>query len=130
MILYNLKTEGPDFRITKFDDGLNPESSYLVNPSGCECPQGHKSTCRHRKMLGAIQKVVDTELFYCFDDGTYHEADGSITNPTEAAGPTYLQGSGLPNTPNDIELEAVQAEKPIARQLNESMAGLRPWRRA
>lgn len=76
MILYNLKTEGQDFRITKFDDDFNPSSSYLVNESACECPQGHKPTCRHRKMLPVMEGRADSPWFYCYDDGTWHTIGG------------------------------------------------------
>lgn len=89
MILYNLKTDprdGYNFSITKFDDDLNIESSYSVNTEGCTCPQGHKPTCRHRKMLGAMLGIVDTEVFYCYDDHSYRKANGLImTNLGEIA---------------------------------------------
>ena len=32
MTLYNLRSADGDYRITKFDSGLNPESSYLIGP--------------------------------------------------------------------------------------------------
>lgn len=50
--LYSLRST-PDgaFAITKFSQDLHPESLYALSPSACTCPQGHKSTCRHRKML-------------------------------------------------------------------------------
>lgn len=50
MIIYNLHTDGDNWRITKFDDG-NPASSYLVSHTACQCPAGERSTCRHRQML-------------------------------------------------------------------------------
>lgn len=50
-ILYNCKPEGSSHRITKFDNDLNVESTYLCTESTCECPAGHRHTCRHRQML-------------------------------------------------------------------------------
>lgn len=49
--LYNCKTDGDNWRITKFDTDLNPISSYLCTERECECPAGHRPTCRHRTML-------------------------------------------------------------------------------
>lgn len=51
MTLYNCKTEGDSYRITKFSDYLDVESSYLTTLSECECPAGVRPTCRHRHML-------------------------------------------------------------------------------
>lgn len=51
MTLYNCKPEGSSHRITKFDNDLNVESTYLCTESTCECPAGHRHTCRHRQML-------------------------------------------------------------------------------
>lgn len=50
-ILYNCKPEGSSYRVTKFDNDLNVESTYLCTESTCECPAGHRHTCRHRQML-------------------------------------------------------------------------------
>lgn len=82
MILYNLQelTSG-ELAITKFDNDFNVESSYKVSDIACECPQGHKPTCRHRRMLSSMAQIVDTDIFYCFDTSTYHKADGSIVMP-------------------------------------------------
>lgn len=49
--LYNCRHSGDQYRITKFDDSFNPESSYLCDLESCECPAGHRPTCRHRTML-------------------------------------------------------------------------------
>lgn len=84
MILYNLKTTTEHtFTITKFDDDMNVESSYLVSEIGCSCPQGHKSTCRHRWMLSACVPIVDTEFYYCFDSKTYHDLHGQVITLAE-----------------------------------------------
>lgn len=83
MILYNLKTDKgaaaygtEQYTITKFDDELNVESSYLVTRTGCLCPQGHKDTCRHRKMLPLMVDRADSAWFYCFDDKQWYDPTG------------------------------------------------------
>lgn len=99
MILYNLKTEAETFRITKFDDDLNPESSYLVSTIACECPQGHKPKCRHRTMLPLMLDRVDSAWFYCFDDKRWYDPTGTCNDEGEdvaaTAGPGRLDAAHL-----------------------------------
>lgn len=76
MILYNLKTDKSKYRITKFNDELEPESVYLVDHEVCECPAGVRDTCRHRKMLPAMIERVDTAWFYCFDTQEWFDPTG------------------------------------------------------
>lgn len=68
--LYSLRTDGDQWRITKFVDG-DVESSYLTTHSECDCPAGHRHTCRHRQMLPQMlaHKLCDTHWFFCFDTG-------------------------------------------------------------
>lgn len=68
--LYNLHTDGDNYRITKFVDG-EPESSYLVSFTDCQCPRataGHPS-CRHRQMLPEMldRHLCNSFLFWDFD---------------------------------------------------------------
>lgn len=82
MILYNLKSEIShanviSYRITKFDEDLNPESSYIVHNEVCECPAGVRPTCRHRVMLPIMLPHVDTEWFYNYDNATWYDAIGN-----------------------------------------------------
>lgn len=86
MILYNLKSEIShanviSYRITKFDEDLNPESSYIVHNEVCECPAGIRDTCRHRKMLPIMLPRVDSVWFYCFDDGKWYDPTGDAIAP-------------------------------------------------
>jgi hypothetical protein len=69
MSLYNLRSSDGDWRITKFDNDLNPESSYLVSAEACECPAGVRPTCRHRQMLPKLLAAgaEDSPMFYDFD---------------------------------------------------------------
>lgn len=68
--LYNCKSvSAAEFRITKFDRDYNVTSSYVVSNGGCDCPQGNKPTCRHRKMLPEFAKNghIDDGFFLDFD---------------------------------------------------------------
>ena len=66
--LYNLHTDGDQYRITKFVDG-NPEASYLLSHSECQCPAGHRATCRHRQMLPQMlaHDLLNSFWFWHFD---------------------------------------------------------------
>lgn len=80
MTLYNLKSADGDWRITKFDNELNVESSYLVSRDACECPAGHRPSCRHRQMLPKMLAAgaEDSGMFYNFDHDVFLEP--SIAN--------------------------------------------------
>jgi hypothetical protein len=73
MSLYNCHRTSIGYRMTKWDDDLDIESSYeLSTIQGrvlCPCFQGGKPSCRHRDMLAAFikYKTVDTDLFYDYD---------------------------------------------------------------
>jgi hypothetical protein len=69
MTLYNLRSDGDGYRITKFDNDLNVESSYLLSEHACECPAGHRSSCRHRQMLPHMLAagLADSAGFYDFE---------------------------------------------------------------
>ena len=74
MSLYNCKSTSAatPFRyvMTKFDNDLNPESSYIVSISDCSCPAGYRPTCRHRQMLPLFviqNNFVDEPMFFDFD---------------------------------------------------------------
>ena len=74
MTLYNLRTEGRLIRVTKFSDDVEFQGVYYLTPgySGkfyCNCPQGRRETCRHRKMYDAFRSAgyIDTEYFLDFD---------------------------------------------------------------
>lgn len=78
MILYNCKHDGDQYRITKFIDG-NPEASYLCTHSECECPAGHRDTCRHRQMLPQMlaHHIVNTQWFWNYDQHMATDFDGA-----------------------------------------------------
>jgi len=70
-ILYNCRHDGDQYRITKFDDDMNPQGSYLLSLEECECPAGVRPTCRHRKMLPKFiaRGHIGDEWFLDFDRG-------------------------------------------------------------
>lgn len=70
-ILYNCRHAGDQYRITKFDDHMNVESSYLTDGKECDCLAGVRPTCRHRQMLPKFiqREHVGDEWFLDYDRG-------------------------------------------------------------
>jgi hypothetical protein len=83
--LYSLRIDGSDFRITKFVDG-EVESSYLTSRDACECPAGHRSTCRHRQMLPQLlaEGIANTHWFWNFDLHRVVDFDGMLKSNFDA----------------------------------------------
>lgn len=101
MILYNLKTLFPShnqFRITKFDDDLNVDTSYITSVSGCECPQSHKPTCRHRKMLPLFleRQRQDSPWFLCFDNMMWVDPVNGLMEPSKTHQPIIHDSANTP----------------------------------
>ena len=94
--LYNCKRITKDhYRITKFDDGLVPYqhhdgtlSSYVCSDEGCDCPQGHKPSCRHRKMLPFFieEEHVDDNYFFIWETHQWFKATGIFAEAAKANG--------------------------------------------
>ena len=87
MPLYNMKENGSGYKITKFNDDLEPEldkdgqvKTYAVSASECSCPAGHRPTCRHRQMLPDFQNTgrVNTRWFLEFDNREWFFLDGKL----------------------------------------------------
>lgn len=70
-VLYNCRHSGDQYRITKFDDDMNPQGSYLLSLEECDCPAGVRPTCRHRQMLPKFiaRQHVGDEWLFDFDRG-------------------------------------------------------------
>jgi hypothetical protein len=83
--LYSLRTDGSGHRITKFVDG-EVESSYLTSRDACECPAGHRSTCRHRQMLPQLiaEDIANTHWFWNFDLHRVVDFDGMLKSNFDA----------------------------------------------
>jgi hypothetical protein len=94
--LYNCKRiDASHYRITKFDDGFVPYqhhdgslSSYTCSKAGCDCPQGHKPSCRHRKMLPFFVdgEHVDDNYFFIWETHQWLKATGIFAEAVEANG--------------------------------------------
>lgn len=102
MAFYNLKSEAGGYRISKVDADLNVESSYIVDATGCECPQwqGRQRQCRHMKMIPLMEDRANTGWFFNFEDGTWHDLLG------------YYADHDLPEADEPTEEELAQAERP------------------
>lgn len=74
--LYTCRSEASDYRITKLDEDYNHLTNYEVSPEGCSCPQGHKPTCRHRKMLSLFLATghIDDGWFFNFANRQWRPA--------------------------------------------------------
>ena len=86
--LYNCRTIPHGYRMVKFDQLLNVESTYdmpLFNGHiGCSCFQASRPTCRHRDMIERFitAQAIDTGRFYDYDGQQWlpaltHEYDKS-----------------------------------------------------
>jgi len=77
MTLYNCKIDGDHYRITKFTDDLDVESSYLTSLTECECPAGVRDTCRHRQMLPRFinKSATRGQWFHKFETGKWIAAE-------------------------------------------------------
>lgn len=99
-ILYNCHTDGDQWRITKFNELGDVESSYLCTETECECPAGQRQTCRHRQMLPKFinREAVNTFWFYDHDRGGWvmnepatngHDVEpAGLPSPIEPEGPS------------------------------------------
>jgi hypothetical protein len=72
MSLYNAKStkDREVLRISKFDDCLVHEVSYLVGPKTCDCPAFFKrSQCKHQQMrvMFRAKRATDSDLFLDFE---------------------------------------------------------------
>lgn len=124
MPLYNLKSSIDThlYIITKFTNDLNVEASYSVGNTICECPAGHRPTCRHRQMLPTLAPRVDTAWFYCFETKSWEDPTGSaqadedqvsnlsgatalsVPSPQGMQSPTVGQ-EDMGSTPTDLHAE-------------------------
>jgi hypothetical protein len=83
--LYSLRTDSVNFRITKFVDG-EVESSYICTETECECPAGHRPSCRHRQMLPMMlaHGIVNSHWFWDFDLGRVVDFEGNLKSNFDA----------------------------------------------
>lgn len=111
--LYNCRHDGDIFRITKFDSDWNVEASYLCDLVACECPAGHRPSCRHRQMLPKFiqREHLGDEWFFDFDRGGWIQGASKDLEPSltivtnaivdedeiELIEPSAIMGDGSPH---------------------------------
>ena len=87
--LYSCRHDGDQYRMTKFDEDMNVEASYLLTATECECPAGSRPSCRHRQMLPKFHQrgAIGTNLLYDYDWGKW-----MMSEIGEEEGSAYLPG--------------------------------------
>ena len=74
-----------DLRITKFTDDLEIDetdgrpASYITSIDACDCPAGHRDTCRHRQMVPEFISTerVNTPWLYDHDNQRWFYYDAN-----------------------------------------------------
>jgi hypothetical protein len=131
MTLYNLRSALDDYRITKFTQDLDVESSYLLTRDElgalqCECPAGVRPSCRHRQMLGCLLPLVDTEWFWNYERTQIVDANGNVKPAIEPMPPlpagVIMVSLDEPATLHNAIAEAVGEPESI-------LPPAKPWRR-
>jgi len=131
--LYSLRThidhEGAaeQYYITKFVDG-EVESGYITSIRECECPAGHRPSCRHRQMLPMMlaSGIVNTHWFWDFDLGRVVDFEGNLKSNFDAM--NELAGWG-DIKPEDIGKQ-VRLNLPADAEPAGPLTGPKPsWRR-
>ena len=132
MTLYSLRHDGDQYRITKLTNDLEVESSYLMTAEECECPAGHRPTCRHRQMFRSMLPIVNTHWFMDWDGGkVIVDANGTLKDWIDRA-LVPPAAEGLPTEPaNEVTADMIaDAEEYIDRNPSLKPAiPSRPWRR-
>jgi len=104
MTLYNLHTDGDQYRITKLTNDLEVESSYLMTAAECECPAGHRPTCRHRQMFADLLPLCDTMWFWDFKRKAVVDIHGFAKAIYDTAiDAAFTAAEGLPAEPATLE---------------------------
>ena len=106
MTFYNLRSNPSGelpYHIIKFDSSLNPESAYNLGHTICECPAGHRPTCRHRQMLPHLIEKVDTAWFWNFEAGEWQDPLGTAAEQDEVA--EHDEATGGLDNPIEQEVE-------------------------
>lgn len=93
-VLYNCHHDGDQYRISKFVDG-ELESSYLTTHSECDCPAGHRTSCRHRQMLPQMifLGIVNQPYFIDWDnkrEGLVLDFEGNEIPPVPKVQPAIM----------------------------------------
>lgn len=127
-VLYNLHSDGDQWRITKFNDG-NVESSYLCSHEECTCPAGHRHTCRHRQMLPEMLAagLENSHYFWDFDRRMAFDISGNVKHLLDALAATK-PAPELAAEGNDQDV-AEDTLPPLLEDGSNPPAVAKPWRR-
>lgn len=103
--LYNCRHDGDQYRITKFTDQMEVESSYLVDPTACECPAFDKrGRCKHQEMLPYFinRKAVDSGEMFDWERGgwvrMFEDPEPELT----------AEGRGIPTLPEGVVMVGLE----------------------
>lgn len=125
MTLYNLKTDGDHYRITKFTNDLEVESSYLCSEAECECPAGHRPSCRHRQMLPVLLagNALNNAVFYDFDTQTFYQSANAETSDFDSQ-PDEIQSPSEAEIATALDQSAPQSGEnpPLSEPASETAA--------
>jgi hypothetical protein len=148
--LYSCRHDGDQFRITKFDEHLNVESSYLCTAHECTCPAGVRPRCRHREMLPLFihREAVDSGWWLDYDRGGWVQMQDDpepepietmITLPDDANVAEEFAKLLYPPLPDGVQMftldDPLQIHNAIAEAIGEPEAIIRTplpkpsWRR-
>lgn len=124
MSIYNMKADGDHWRITKFTPDLEVESSYLVSAEACDCPTGHRHTCRHRQMLPLFEakRATRGQYFLDFDRKVWLPAIADVEFEAEAA-PEGAQAGSQTRLVDDDDVEIIDPDAVMGNGLPH-MAGM------
>lgn len=126
--LYNCHHDGDQYRITKFDDDMNVQSSYLCTTDECDCPAGVRPICRHRDMLPKFiqRETIGTEWFLDYDRGGWVQMGPEWAQTVEELEEAYGTTGELPPLPEGITMivldspeKVVEVHNAIAKAVNE-----------
>lgn len=113
--LYNCHHDGDQYRITKFNELGEPESSYLCTETECECPAGVRPSCRHRQMLPKFlaREAVDSFWFYDFERGGWvtNEPNGQMNSYFKQADEPAIAPEGL-TVDTDLIIRVIDPTSP------------------
>lgn len=140
MTLYNARSipAASEFRITKFDDDLNPVASYITSTTTCDCPAGTRPTCRHRQMLPLFlhKAAIDTGWMLDYDAGPlnrygWRQYVGPLeAAPAEAGKPiTEAVERSLPQDPPTPPAGRLRQEAGAGANVETSAPAPTLWRR-
>jgi hypothetical protein len=126
--LYSCRHDGDQYRITKLDEDLNVESSYLCTFEECDCPAGVRPTCRHREMLPKFvaRKAVGTGWFFDYDRGGWVDCR------------TADEDDQMPPLPEGVQMFSLEDPAALHNAIAEAVgepealiapAKSKPWRR-